>query len=172
MNSRVICSATVAGKQVRLYSDTLDDGTTKIVGYTAYGEEYGTWRIEGMEEQTTIVRPAIERIEDVLYADGWDDCLIGHGTIFHGSDGQKTVAIYDRTKMVERLAREMMDDHESIGARVFELESEEDFYAQADEYISFNVEGAFMQPGMPVFATIQAQPTVVDYKKIDDEEPF
>lgn len=171
MRSRVICSAVVAGQQVRLYSDTLDDGTTKIVGYTAYGQEYGTWRIEGMDEQTTITRPAIERIDDVLYADGWDDCLIGHGTIFHGSDGPKTVAIYDRTKMVNRLAKEMMDDHESIGARVFELESEEDFYAHADEYISFNVEGAFMQPGMPVFATIQAQPIVMDYT-IDDEAPF
>ena len=125
-----------------------------------------------MSEETTIVRPAIERIDDVLYADGWDDCLIGHGTIFHGSDGPKTVAIYDRTKMVNRLAKEMMDDHESIGARVFELESEEDFYAHADEYISFNVEGAFMQPGMPVFATIQEQPIVVDYHTIDDEAPF
>lgn len=172
MNSREICTATVNGVHVKLYRDTLDDGTERVIGFTEHGQEYGIWRIESMDEQTAIVRPAIERIEDVLYADGWDDCLIGHGTIFHGSDGQKTVAIYDRTKMVNRLAKEMMDDHESIGARVFELESEEDFYAHADEYISFNVEGAFMQPGMPVFATIQAQPTVMDYHTIDDEAPF
>lgn len=162
MNSREICTATVNGVHVKLYRDTLDDGTEQVIGFTEYGQEYGIWRIEGMDEQTKIVRPAIERIDDVLYADGWDDCLIGHGTIFHGSDGQKTVAIYDRTKMVERMAREMMEDHANTGARTSELESDEDFYAQADEYISFNVEGAFIQPGMPVFATIKAQPIVVE----------
>jgi hypothetical protein len=104
----------------------------------------------------------MDRIEDVLYADGWDDCLIGHGTIFHGSDGQKTVAIYDRSKMVAKMAKEMMEEHANVGARTSELEDDEDFWLQADEYISFNVEGAFMKPGMPVFATIQAQPNVVE----------
>ena len=52
----------------------------------------------------------IEKQDDVLYADGWEDCLVGHGTIFHGSDGQKLVAIYDRNKMTARLAKEFMDD--------------------------------------------------------------
>lgn len=110
-----------------------------------------------MDEQTTIIRPAIEKIDDVLYADGWDDCLIGHGTIFHGSDGQKVVAIYDRNKMVTRLAQEMMSEHASNGARTSELENEEDFFSQADEYISFNVEGAFISPGMPVFAIMDKE---------------
>lgn len=104
----------------------------------------------------------VEKIEDVLYADGWDDCLVGHGNIFHGSDGQKTVAIYDRNKMVARMAKEMMDDHIKVGSRVEEME-EENFWSEADEYISFNVEGAFIQPGMPVFATFDQQ---VDFEKV------
>lgn len=98
----------------------------------------------------------IEKQDDVLYADGWEDCLVGHGSIFHGSDGPKTVAIYDRNKMVARMAKEMMDDHIKVGSRVEEME-EENFWSEADEYISFNVEGAFIQAGMPVFADFGPQ---------------
>jgi hypothetical protein len=104
----------------------------------------------------------IEKIEDVLYADGWEDCLVGHGSIFHGSDGPKTVAIYDRNKMVARMVKEMMSDHIEVGSRTEEMD-EENFWSEADEYISFNVEGAFIQPGMPVFATFDEQ---VDFTKV------
>lgn len=101
----------------------------------------------------------IEKEEDVLYADGWDDCLVGHGTIFHGSDGQKLVAIYDRNKMTARLAKEFMDD--AIASGEFQKDVDEgyerDFWSEADEYISFNVEGAFIQAGMPVFANFGPQ---------------
>jgi hypothetical protein len=102
----------------------------------------------------------IEKIEDVLYADGWEECLVGHGTIFHGNDGPKTVAIYDRDKMVRKMAQESIEQEQSR-----DQGQEEDFdpYLEADEYISFNVEGAFIQPGMPVFATFDQQ---VDFTKI------
>jgi hypothetical protein len=101
----------------------------------------------------------IEKIDDVLYADGWEDCLVGHGNIFHGSDGPKIVAIYDRTKMVARMAKEMKEDQVNSG----EPESDEDnFWSEADEYISFNVEGAFIQPGMPVFASFSTGVEVVE----------
>ena len=100
-----------------------------------------------------------EKIDDVLYADGWEDCLVGHGNIFHGSDGPKIVAIYDRTKMVARMAKEMKEDQVNSG----EPESDEDnFWSEADEYISFNVEGAFIQPGMPVFASFSTGVEVVE----------
>ena len=101
----------------------------------------------------------IEKIDDVLYADGWEDCLVGHGTIFHGSDGPKLVAIYDRHRMTARLAKEFMDD--AIASGEFQVNvddgSERDFWSEADEYISFNVEGAFIQAGMPVFADFGPQ---------------
>jgi hypothetical protein len=93
----------------------------------------------------------IEKIEGVLYADGWEDCLIGHGNIFHGSNGQLTVAIYDRDKMVKKMAQEIIEQEQSR-----DQDQAEDFdpYLEADEYISFNVEGAYIQPGMPVYATV------------------
>ena len=93
----------------------------------------------------------IEKIEGVLYADGWEDCLIGHGNIFHGSNGQLTVAIYDRDKMVKKMAQEIIEQEQSR-----DQDRAEDFdpYLEADEYISFNVEGAYIQPGMPVYATV------------------
>lgn len=155
MNSRVICSATAGGLHIKIYSDTLDDGTEQMVGYTEQGQPYGVWRIEGMDDQTTITRPAIEQIDDVLYADGWEDCLIGHGTIFHGSDGPKIVAIYDRTKIVQKLNDDFVatcdannpgDTHEKCY-----------HFEEADEYVSFNIEGAYIAPGMPVFAQIERE---------------
>lgn len=91
----------------------------------------------------------IEKVDDVLYADGWEDCLVGHGNIFHGSDGQKIVAIYDRDKMVEKLAKEIIEESKDKPQDEFF-----DPYLEADEYISFNVEGSFVQAGMPVFATL------------------
>jgi hypothetical protein len=102
----------------------------------------------------------VEKIEEVLYADGWDDCLVGHGSIFHGSDGPKVVAIYDRDKMVRKMAQEIIEQEQS---RDQDEEDGFDPYLEADEYISFNVEGAFMQAGMPVFATFDQ---AVDFEKV------
>jgi hypothetical protein len=119
---------------------------------------------EKMSDETVIRRPVVEQIDDVLYADGWEDCLIGHGNIFHGNEGPKIVAIYDRQKMVNRLADEMMRDSDGSDPDV-------DHWSDADEYISFNVEGAYIQPGMPVFATIQAQPIVLSESGDLDLDP-
>jgi transcriptional accessory protein Tex/SPT6 len=102
----------------------------------------------------------IEKIDDVLYADGWDDCLVGHGNIFLGSDGQKVVAIYDRDKMVKKMAQEIIEQEQS---RDQDQEDGFDPYLEADEYISFNVEGAYLQPGMPVFATFDQR---VDFSPV------
>jgi hypothetical protein len=102
----------------------------------------------------------VEKIEDVLYADGWEDCLVGHGNIFHGSDGPKIVAIYDRDKMVKQMAQQITEQEQG---RDQDLAEDFDPYLEADEYISFNVEGSFIQPGMPVFATFDEQ---VDFSKV------
>jgi hypothetical protein len=102
----------------------------------------------------------IEKVEDVLYADGWEECLVGHGTIFHGSDGPKIIAIYDRNKMVKKMAEEIIEQEQG---RDQDQEEGFDPYLEADEYISFNVEGAFIQPGMPVFATFDE---LVNFNKV------
>lgn len=115
---------------------------------------------EGLDEivdsllETTIRKPSIEQIDGVIYADGWEDCLVGHGNLFHGSDGQKVVAIYDRTKMVERLSEDFRQTCEANNGQ--DHQEDCDHVGEADEYISFNVEGAFYKVGMPVYASFQA----------------
>jgi hypothetical protein len=57
------------------------------------------------------------------------------------------------------MAKEMREDHVNSG----EPENDEDnFWSEADEYISFNVEGAFIQSGMPVFASFSTGVEVVE----------
>lgn len=103
--------------------------------------------------ETTVYKSTIEQIEGVIYADGWEDCLVGHGNIFHGSDGPLVVAIYDRTKMIERLAK---DFSETCACNNGLPHEDCDHVGEADEYVSYNVEGAFYKPGMPVYASFQA----------------
>lgn len=74
----------------------------------------------------------IEKLPDVLYADGFDEALIGHATHFCASE-PGVIALYSRERMIEIVMRD--------GASADE----------ADEYISFNVEGAFLGPLMPAF---------------------
>jgi len=84
-------------------------------------------------------------LPEVTYAIGWETEFLGHGSHF-SKDGQVFVAVYDRTAMVERLATEAMDE-----CTEDECLTECDHHGEADEYISFNVEGAYMGPGMPVY---------------------
>ena len=67
--------------------------------------------------------------EGVLLADGFEEALIGIGHRF-----TLAVAVYDRQKCLDILmSRDGMTDEE------------------AEEYLSFNVEGAFMGEHTPVF---------------------
>jgi hypothetical protein len=93
-------------------------------------------------------------ISKMLIADGWDDCLIGVGTQFT-ADGPKVVAVYDRDKMVKRLAMESVaEEADDAGMSKASWDAKvSDAMEEADEYITFNVEGAYAGPGMPVFLT-------------------
>lgn len=73
--------------------------------------------------------------EDTTIAVGWDECLIGFGWRLN-----TPIAIYDRAKVMAAL----MDDDGM---------SEED----ADEYISFNIEGAYVGEGTPLLVTLEVQ---------------
>lgn len=66
--------------------------------------------------------------EEVLFADGFDEALIGTGRRINGS----LIAIYDRNKCVEILSRDMSPE-------------------EAEEYFSFNVEGAWVGEATPMF---------------------
>lgn len=69
--------------------------------------------------------------EGTLVADGWDDALVGVGWRLN-----TPIAVYDRDRIVE-----IMTTRDGI--------SEED----ADEYISFNIEGAYVGEGTPLMVT-------------------
>jgi len=69
--------------------------------------------------------------EELLFADGFDDAIIGVGN----RCGQPPVIVYDRDKCIEILE-----------ARGMDLE-------QAEEYFAFNVAGAWIGDRTPMFVT-------------------
>jgi hypothetical protein len=71
-------------------------------------------------------------MEDYLKADGFDDAVIGTAEIWR--DGtRESVLVYSVEKMIVILETGGMTEEEAI------------------EYISFNVEGAYVGPKTPVF---------------------
>jgi hypothetical protein len=67
--------------------------------------------------------------EDILLADGFDKALIGIGRIFYGAP----IAVYDRSVAIDILRKQ--------GMKTFE----------AEEYFSYNVSGAYVGEGTPMF---------------------
>jgi len=71
-------------------------------------------------------------MEDYLKADGFDEAVIGTADIWR--DGtREAVLVYSVQKIIEILEKDGMTEEEAI------------------EYISFNVEGAYVGPKTPVF---------------------
>jgi hypothetical protein len=70
---------------------------------------------------------------EALFADGFDDALIG----IAGRAGMGLVALYDRDRCLAVLVREN-------GMTP----------SQAEEHMSFNVEGAWMGEGTPIFCEL------------------
>jgi len=67
---------------------------------------------------------------DMLFADGFDEALIGTVTTFNS-----TVALYDRAKCIAILTREMTEE-------------------EAEEYFDYSVTGSYMGENTPAFADI------------------
>jgi len=63
-----------------------------------------------------------------ITATGYDDCILG---MHHKQNGESVVA-YNRTLILEKLAKEMT-------------------YEEAEEYFEFNIAGAYMGEGTPIF---------------------
>jgi hypothetical protein len=68
--------------------------------------------------------------EELLVADGFDDCILGIGEQFN-----RTFVVYDRGKMIASLVRQGM-----------ELDD-------AEEYFEFNILGSFVGDSTPCFVT-------------------
>jgi hypothetical protein len=67
--------------------------------------------------------------ETMLFADGFDDALVGVGSAFGGD----LCAIYDADEIVESLMKQGMD------------------YAEALEHFDFNIAGAYVGEQTPIF---------------------
>ena len=67
--------------------------------------------------------------ETMLFADGFDDAIIGVGNSFGG----KLCAIYDADQVIDILMKEGMD------------------YAEALEHFDFNIAGAYVGEQTPIF---------------------
>ena len=66
--------------------------------------------------------------EKVLLADGFEDAFVGIGRQFG-----KPMAVYNKSKCIELLIKEGMNEEE------------------AEEYFQFNVEGAYVGENTPIF---------------------
>ena len=72
---------------------------------------------------------------DMLVIDGADDAIIGYTTT---NDG--TLAVYSYDQLVEVFKNQFLEHADDI----------DDAHDQAVEWISYNVEGAYMGPGQPL----------------------
>ncbi len=71
--------------------------------------------------------------EGTMVADGFGEALIGVGWRLN-----TPIAIYDRDKVMAKLMEELIEE-------------------DADEFISFNIEGAYMGEGTPLLVTLCAE---------------
>lgn len=69
-----------------------------------------------------------DETDNILLADGFDEAFLGVGCAYTG----KNVAIYDRSKCIRILEREMSN-------------------SEAEEYFGFNVECAYVGDYTPIF---------------------
>ncbi len=85
-------------------------------------------------------------------ADGFDDCIIGVGQQFT-EGGQVFIFIYSKRAIIESIANDIVEE---IGNRVNTSDAERvelasSAYDDALEFFDYNIAGAYIGRGMPVF---------------------
>jgi len=85
-------------------------------------------------------------------ADGFDDCIVGVGQQFT-EGGQVFIFIYSKKAIIESIANDIVEE---IHNRVNTTDEERDVlskdaYDQAVEFFDYNIAGAYIGRGMPVF---------------------
>ncbi|WP_344547320.1 hypothetical protein [Actinomadura fulvescens] len=76
---------------------------------------------------------------EALLADGFDDALIGTCAGWFGN-ARRVVALYDINRCLQVLMRDGLDEED------------------AEEWLEYNLTGAYVGPGTPVFAVIIRSP--------------
>lgn len=89
---------------------------------------------------------------DAWKADGFDDCIIGVGQQFT-EGGQVFIFIYSKKAIIENIANDIVEE---IGNRVNTSDEEravlaDSAYDDATEFFDYNIAGAYIGRGMPVF---------------------
>lgn len=82
-----------------------------------------------------------EMDEEALFADGYDDAIIGYATPW---PARQVCVVYDAEKVIEILAEQMEDS--------------EDPHTDAVEFFEFNTEGAYMGEHTPIFVYMKPVP--------------
>jgi hypothetical protein len=82
----------------------------------------------------------------LFYPDRFETALVGMTFGFRATGETRAVAVYDHSKLVEILAAEFAKDD----ARDGEEREDEERYDDADEWIDYNMAGAYLGPDMPV----------------------
>ncbi|CAB4199054.1 hypothetical protein UFOVP1336_7 [uncultured Caudovirales phage] len=90
-----------------------------------------------------------KKVTGVLYADGWDNCLIGHATQATAS-GVFKVAVYSAKKIIDAIASEAAEADAKNGTDVMEREY---YLGEAEEFFDFNIMQAYIGLGHahPIF---------------------
>lgn len=93
----------------------------------------------------------VDKIE-AWKADGFDECIVGVGQQFT-EGGQVYIFIYSKKAIVESIANDIVKE---INNRVNTSDEEraelaESAYDDAVEYFDYNIAGAYIGRGMPVF---------------------
>ena len=83
---------------------------------------------------------------EMFKMDGYDDCIMGVSHQF-----SKTTILYDKDKVIAKLAKEMLEPYRKGGPSL--VERKDQASDDALEWFEFNMIGAWMGEGTPSFFT-------------------
>jgi hypothetical protein len=89
---------------------------------------------------------------DAWKADGFDDCIVGVGQQFT-EGGQVYIFIYSKKAIIETIANDIVKEiHNRVNTSDEErAELSKSAYDDAVEFFDYNIAGAYIGRGMPVF---------------------
>jgi hypothetical protein len=86
----------------------------------------------------------------LLYPEKYDAALLGMTLGFGTKSDTKPVAVYDHTRLLEILAAEEFAKDDARDGEEREEREDEERYDDAEEWIDYNMAGAYLGPNAPV----------------------